>query len=233
MAISDWEEHFKSIYDTEPDTYHRMVSAEDANGELAARLHDLSRGATRIVDIGAGTGRLTAPLCVAGVEVHAVDIAPAMLEVARTKLATCAGSWTTSVGDARRLPIADDWADAAIAGWVFGHLTEWYSDTWEEALGQAIAEMDRVVRPGGIEVVVDTLGTAATAPAPPTPALGRYHDALETMGFARTVLATDYEFSSINESIELLDWFFDLGDWARQHNNPVVPEFTGWWQRRR
>jgi ubiquinone/menaquinone biosynthesis C-methylase UbiE len=90
-----------------------------------------------------------------------------MLDVARRKLASCPGQWTLSTADARLLPIDDNWADAAIAGWVFGHFTEWHSESWKTELGRAIAEMDRVVRPGGIEVVVDTLGTAVDEPAPP------------------------------------------------------------------
>jgi SAM-dependent methyltransferase len=232
LAIDDWESHFKHIYDAEPGTYHRMVSAEDAHGELAERLDGLAAAAVRIVDIGCGTGRLTEPLCRKGAEVHGVDIAPAMLEVAEAKLGGCDGDWKLSVGDARELPVETDWAGAAIAGWVYGHLTEWYPETWQGELTRAVGEMDRVVKPGGVEVVVDTLGTAALEPAAPTPALGRYHETLEAMGFNRTVLATDYRFASVDESIELLDWFFGLGDWARRHNNPVVPEFTGWWERR-
>ncbi len=71
-----------------------MVSAEDAHGELAARLVGLRNEATHIVDIGAGTGRLTVPLCVAGTHVHAVDIAPAMLEEwSETKQAPRHASW--------------------------------------------------------------------------------------------------------------------------------------------
>ncbi len=233
MAIDDWQKHFKEIYRTEPDTYHRMVSAEDANGELAERLSHLIQRATNIIDIGAGTGRLTAPLCAEGKQVHGVDIAPAMLEVAKTKLEHCAGNWTLTVGDARSLPIDDDWADAAIAGWVFGHLTEWYPASWEAELHRAIGEMDRVVKPGGIEVVVDTLGTASVEPVAPTPALAAYHAALETIGFERSVLVTDYRFESVTESIELLDWFFGLGEWAVAHNSHIVPEFTGWWERHR
>jgi hypothetical protein len=80
--------------------------------------------------------------------------------------------------------------------------------------------------------VVDTLGTAVEEPGPPTAALGAYHRELDARGFALSVLRTDYRFSSVDESIELLDWFFDLGDWARHHNNRLVPEFTGWWERR-
>jgi hypothetical protein len=63
--------------------------------------------------------------------------------------------------------------------------------------------------------------------------LSEYHAYLEEIGFVPTVLRTDYRFGSVEESIELLDWFFGLGDWARNHNDPNVPEFTGWWQRTR
>jgi ubiquinone/menaquinone biosynthesis C-methylase UbiE len=228
---SDWKAHFQRIYRTEAVTYQRMVAAEDTLGELAAKLTKLAETATTIVDVGAGTGRLTVPLCVAGNRVHGVDTATAMLDVARTRLARCAGRWALSTADARKLPIDDDWADAAIAGWVFGHFTEWYQPNWEAELVRALAEMDRVVKPGGVEIVVDTLGTGVTVPAAPTPALAAYHQLLEERGFTRDVLRTDYRFGSVEESVELLEWFFGMGDWARAHHDPVVPEYTGWWQR--
>jgi ubiquinone/menaquinone biosynthesis C-methylase UbiE len=233
LEIEDWKSHFEQIYQSEADTYHRMISAEDAYGELARKLDGLADSATSIVDIGAGTGRLTIPLCREGKQVHAVDAAAAMLDVARQKLASCPGQWTVSTADARRLPIDNGWADAAIAGWVFGHFTEWHPESWPAELGIAVGEMDRVVKPGGIEVVVDTLGTAVEEPGAPNPALSEYHAYLEEIGFVPTVLRTDYRFGSVDESIELLDWFFGLGDWARNHNDPNVPEFTGWWQRTR
>jgi len=90
-----------------------------------------------------------------------------------------------------------------------------------------------VVAASGVEVVVDTLGTAVSTPAAPTRRLGEYHARLEELGFTRTVLRTDYRFASVAESVETLEWFFGLGEWARAHDNPVVPEYTGWWQRRR
>jgi ubiquinone/menaquinone biosynthesis C-methylase UbiE len=77
-----------------------------------------------------------------------------MLELAKEKLADCPGEWALSVGHARSLPISDNWADASIAGWVYGHLTEWYPNTWKTELARAVAELDRVVRDGGVQVVV-------------------------------------------------------------------------------
>ncbi len=223
--------HFQRIYASEADTYHRLIAAEDAHGELAARVDEIAAEAETIVDIGTGTGRLALALCRAGKRVHGVDAARAMLDVAASKLDGCPGQWALSVGDARNLPIDDNWADAAVAGWVYGHFTEFWPDTWEDDLDKAIGEMDRVVKPSGIEIVIDTLGTAVAEPAAPAPRLADYHQRLEEMGFVRTVLRTDYRFASVAESIELLDWFFGLGDWARQHDDSLVPEFTGWWQR--
>ncbi|MCP3993802.1 MAG: class I SAM-dependent methyltransferase [bacterium] len=223
--------HFQSIYDNEADTYHRLIAAEDTYGELAAKIEEIAARSNTIVDIGTGTGRLALQLSQPGKRIHGIDIAQAMLDVAAAKLEDTEGQWVLSQGDARDLPVADDWADAAVAGWIFGHFTEFGRETWERDLDTAIAEMRRVVKSGGIEVVVDTLGTAVTEPAAPAPLLDEYHRRLETLGFERSVLRTDYRFASVEESIELLDWFFGLGDWARDHNSPVVPEFTGWWQR--
>ena len=225
--------HFQNIYANEADTYHRLVAAEDTHGELAAHIDKVTADASTIVDIGTGTGRLAIPLCRAGKRVHGVDTAKAMLDVAASKLDGCEGQWALSVGDARDLPIAGGWADVAVAGWVYGHFTEFWPDTWEADLTTAIGEMDRVVKPGGSQVVIDTLGTAVTEPAAPTIKLAEYHEHLEAVGFERTVLQTDYRFASVEESIELLDWFVGLGDWAKEHNDALVPEFTGWWQRSR
>ncbi len=230
--IDEQEDHYQEVYRTEPAKYDRLVTAEDAFGELAQRVSTLAGEATTIVDVGAGTGRLTAQLCQTGNQVHGVDRAPAMLDIAKHKLAGCPGVWELSVGDARSLPVSDNWAYASIAGWVYGHMTGWYPSTWEVELAGALAELDRIVKDGGIQVIVDTLGTAVEEPGPPTAELGAYHQILETRGFELSVLRTDYRFTSIDESIELLDWFFNLGDWARSHNNRLIPEYTGWWQRR-
>lgn len=227
----DWKQHFARIYRHEPEKYQRLVAAEDCMGELASHLDELVTASSRIVDIGAGTGRLTVALCRPGIEIHGIDKEAAMLGVARSRLEACGGDWQLSIADARSLPVATDWGDAAIAGWVFGHFTELHPDDWEVELRKAIAEMGRVVRSGGVQVIIDTLGTGTTEPRAPNRALAEYHHRLESLGFERSVLRTDYEFASVEESVELLDWFFGLGDWARHHNSKRIPEYTGWWER--
>ena len=225
-------DHFQRIYATEADRYHRLILAEDAFGELEGRVADVASAGSSFVDIGTGTGRLALQLSQTGKRVHGVDIAPDMLRVAADKLAETPGDWMLSRGDARQLPIADNWADAALAGWVFGHFTEFDPDNWQHDLRTALFEMDRVVKRGGMQVIIDTLGTATSQPEAPTATLADYHELIEAMGFTRAVLRTNYRFASVAESVELLDWFFGLGDWARRHNDLEVPEFTGWWERR-
>ena len=229
----DWKQHFADIYRDEPRKYQRLVAAEDCRGELAARVAQLAETSSRIVDIGTGTGRLAVALCGPAAEIHGIDCEAAMLEVARGRLGGCEGKWQLSVADARKLPAVTGWADAAIAGWVFGHFTEWHPDSWPAELDRALGEMDRVVRLGGKQVVIDTLGTGVLEPQAPNRALADYHTRLEQLGFRRSVLRTDYQFATVDEAIELLDWFFGLGDWARRHSDTQVPEYTGWWERTR
>ena len=57
----------------------------------------------RILDLPCGTGRLAEVLLDRGLDVHGVDISPAMLEVARRKLARFGTRFSTQVADVRDL----------------------------------------------------------------------------------------------------------------------------------
>ncbi len=101
-------------------------------------------------DIGTGTGILATELARLGVRVIGVDNSARMLDAARAKLA--AEGLTESVelrrGEAHRLPIQDGEVDAAFAHMVLHYLP---------SPAEALREMARVVRPGGVVVVVDFL----------------------------------------------------------------------------
>ncbi len=109
---------------------------------LAAGLEELGVGREEtVLDVGCGTGNLTAALLerLSPVgRVVAVDISPRMIAMARAKIVDRRVSW--QVADAEALPLLRGSCDRAICLAVWPHL-----DNWEEAA----AELARVLRPGG------------------------------------------------------------------------------------
>ncbi|MEA2333331.1 MAG: hypothetical protein QOH58_3469 [Thermoleophilaceae bacterium] len=93
-----------------------------------------------VLDAGCGTGRHTAYLVEAGREVVGVDPVEAMLDQARKKLP----SVDLRKGDLESLPVEDGSFDSVICGLAFSHLPE---------IGPAIAELARVLRPGGRAII--------------------------------------------------------------------------------
>ncbi len=89
-----------------------------------------------MVDLGAGTGKLTETLVRLGVEVTAVEPDPGMLGELRRELP----SVRSVAGSAEDIPLPDDSADAVLAG----QSMHWFD------LGRAMPEMARVLVPGGV-----------------------------------------------------------------------------------
>jgi SAM-dependent methyltransferase len=134
------------LYRLEPELYDRLASAE--------RLHPgvvgwLPRTADRIVEVGAGAGRLTLELIDRGREVVAVEPARPLRRILRRKLAKADHGDRVRVthGFFDELPLADDVADLVVA---CSALTPASGHG-----GQAgLAEMERVCRPGGCVAII-------------------------------------------------------------------------------
>ena len=219
-------DHFQRIYRERAEDYDRLVTAEDAEGRLLPAIEEVAPRLARVIEVGAGTGRITRQLVARGAAVLAVDRAPAMLRVARRRGDT--GAAALVVADAAALPVADGWADAAIAGWVLGHQRAWNPDGWRTSIGSCLDQMARALAPGGVSIVIETLGTGVETPRP-SRELAEVHDWLEVeRGFARRELRTDYQFASTDEAAELCGFFF-AG--AVAVAGPRVPECTGLWWR--
>jgi SAM-dependent methyltransferase len=92
-------------------------------------------GAARVADVGAGTGKLTGPLLGLGLQVVAVEPDPAMLAVLRREHPAA----VPYLAGADALPIPDASVDAVLAGQAW----HWFPHE------RAIAEVRRVLRPGG------------------------------------------------------------------------------------
>jgi SAM-dependent methyltransferase len=91
---------------------------------------------SRVLDIGAGNGALTAPLAACGCTVLALDAAPSMLRVLRRRAADV----PVLLADAERLPVRTASVDLVTAGFVV--------DLLDHPAGVA-AETLRVLRPDG------------------------------------------------------------------------------------
>jgi ubiquinone/menaquinone biosynthesis C-methylase UbiE len=88
-----------------------------------------------VLELGAGTGKLTQQLVALGHDVHATDPDDAMLARLRARLPDV----PTSVAAAEDLPAADASYDVVVAGQAF----HWFD------LDRALPEIARVLRPGG------------------------------------------------------------------------------------
>lgn len=91
---------------------------------------------TRVIDLGAGTGKLTTTLLGLGVEVVAVEPDPAMLSELRRSLPHV----RALPGKAEAIPLPDASVDAVLAG----NAMHWFN------LEVAAPEISRVLRPGGV-----------------------------------------------------------------------------------
>ncbi len=227
----------ETIYDAHAREYDALVRAEDADGRLGPALRALLGDGRRVVEAGAGTGRLTALLGEhvsadgSRVDVLATDRSAAMLAIAAER----APFATLAVADARALPAPSGEADLGLAGWVFGHFRSWMPDGWRHEIGQAVDELERVVRPGRDVAILETLGTGTDGPGAPNPGLAEYYAWLEQQrGYARTVLQTDYRFADVDEAARICGFFFGepLADRIRQRGWSRVPEWTGLWTKR-
>lgn len=222
---------FETIYKTEAARYDLLVSREDYQGNILRALAEIrALSNLDVIELGAGTGRLTRLLAPLAARYLATDVSTHMLVMARKRRAD--GRYYLAAAENSRLPAADNSADVAIAGWSIGHQTGWYPDSWPKRVDRVVNEMKRVLRPNGTAVILETLGTGTENPRPPTEALADYYKRLETLhGFKHKWIRTDYRFDSVSEAEMLTRFFFgaQLADRIANDKITLLPECTGIW----
>jgi SAM-dependent methyltransferase len=134
------------LYRLEPELYERMASAE--------RLHPgivdwLPSSAGRIIEVGAGSGRLTLELIERGQEVVAIEPAAGLRQILERKLAEADHGYRARVtpGFFDDLPVMTGSADLVVACSVLTPAPGHGGDA-------GLAEMERVCRPGGCVVII-------------------------------------------------------------------------------
>jgi ubiquinone/menaquinone biosynthesis C-methylase UbiE len=220
---------YQAIYRNQAAQYELMVSREDYQGRLLPALNEVRPlDGLDIIELGAGTGRLTTQIAPLAGSLLALDVSEHMLDLLHEKLPQI----RVTAADNRAIPLTGGIADVVIAGWSIAHSVGWYPDTWREETGKAISEMFRLLRPGGTAILLETLGTGNETPAPPNEGLAQFYAMLEDeYGFTRTALRTDYQFESPAEGQALLRFFFgdELADRIVAEQLTILPECTGIW----
>jgi ubiquinone/menaquinone biosynthesis C-methylase UbiE len=228
---------FHQVYERHAAEYDAMVAAEDCDGHLLPALEAIvPLAGAAVLEVGAGTGRVTRLMLQVGARVVASEPALAMLEVARRHVAgQSAGRCALLGADALALPVRAGWADVALAGWALGHLRSWHAASWRETIGRALAGMERALRPGGTLVVIETLGTGEERPRPPSGELAEYYVWLEgEQRMQRVAIRTDYRFADPEAAARATGFFFG-GEFATRvlaQGWSRIPECTGLWWRR-
>ena len=223
----------KEIYASRAPEYERLVSREDFAGNILKALQEIRvLVGLDVVELGAGTGRLTCMLAPFVRSIRAFDASDHMLGVAREKLA--AGNWQNWQADVAvhaALPVAAATADLVIAGWSLVYSAILAAGDWRIELGQTLAEMRRVLRPGGTIIVLETMGSGSTSPQPPADLLD-YFGFLKQGGFQTRWIRTDYRFKDMAEAQQLAEFFFgaEMLPKISEAEAPTLPECTGiWW----
>ena len=226
-------DHFKEIYTNHASFYEKLISYEDIDNQLLTGIQQkLTFEGKKILDIGTGTGRIPRLVYDQVEAVIGLDLHFSMLKEHAKKIVCKSGQWVIAQGDLRELPFPHSCVDIVTAGWAIGHFQSWFPEDRNAQVDVAIQEMERVLKPGGSIIIIETLTTGSEIPAPPNEELASYYQRLEhKWGFTRNVIATDYHFPSLQEAIFLIGFFFgeNLARKVKANNWVQVPEWTGIW----
>jgi ubiquinone/menaquinone biosynthesis C-methylase UbiE len=134
--------HWARLYDL---VGRKMSFGRDTLLRLAA-----PAAGENVVDVGCGTGTLAIALSskVAPGEAHGVDASPQMIEVARQKSAKAGLDVDFRVALIEAIPFPEDSFDLVTSSLMLHHLPD-------ELKGRGLAEIRRVLKPGGRFVAMD------------------------------------------------------------------------------
>lgn len=179
---------------------------------LVAEAGDVAERA--VLDVGTGAGAVALAFAARGARVTAFDLTPAMLETVVAEAARRGlPAPETRLGDAAALPFPDACFDVVACRVCAHHFSR---------VQEAVSEMARVLRPGGLVVLEDSI-----SPEDPTqdtwlnavellrdPSHVRNHRASEWLAFFRRA-------GLEGEHLETFPTFLDFANWTDRMNTPA------------
>jgi ubiquinone/menaquinone biosynthesis C-methylase UbiE len=183
-------ERVRGLYDRWAASYDRWLSHYDRwMGLTEGRRRLLSRASGRTLEVGVGTG-LNFQFYPAEVRLTAIDLSPAMLEIAHRRADALGLAVDLQVGDAQALDLPKESFDTVVATLMLSAVPD---DK------QAAAELWRVLRPGGALLVLDHVRSTVAPVALLQRLLEPIIDGLTGWRFARDV---SHDVRSVGFTIE-------------------------------
>eukprot|EP00698_Gefionella_okellyi_P001783 TRINITY_DN11633_c0_g1_i1.p1 TRINITY_DN11633_c0_g1~~TRINITY_DN11633_c0_g1_i1.p1 ORF type:complete len:314 (-),score=40.57 TRINITY_DN11633_c0_g1_i1:178-1011(-) len=170
--------------------------------------------ALNVLEIGCGTGRLTAIMQPHVKELRAFDAHAHMLEVCEKRLVALPTgtdrNWTLKVSEHTKLDCEDNWADVVVAGWTLSYVESGrkFTGGWETDMRSVFQEIRRVSRVGAQLHIFETQGIGTEEPRRSG---SQYYALLERMRFTTRTIRTDYRFASFDEGVSMMRFFFGKG----------------------
>ncbi len=222
------------IYQSFADRYEALVHREDTQENLLPAIQKISDPTgVDVIELGAGTGRLTRLIAPLAKSLQATDLSFHMLSHGKMLLEKPAHqNLGLNLATHMALPFVNHSADLVIAGWSFCYAAIDAGENWTPSLEKALHEAARVLRPGGTLILIESLGTGFTEPTRPQ-VLVDYLNYLDEHSFQSTWIRTDYCFKDQEEAEDLTHFFFGedpMPMWGTEEGI-IVPECTGlWWK---
>ncbi|BBL80361.1 ubiquinone/menaquinone biosynthesis methyltransferase [Rubrobacter xylanophilus] len=144
-------ERVRRIWDAHARNYDRGIRTVDRLLLRDGRRWVCSRASGEVLEVAVGTG-LNLPLYPEDVRLTGVDISPAMLERARRRAAELGRAATLLEGDAQSLPFPDASFDTVVCTLSLCSIPDDH---------KAVAEMKRVLRPGGRLLLLDHIRSSS------------------------------------------------------------------------
>ena len=227
-------EQQRKIYQSEGNRYEALIAREDYLGNISRVIGEIIVvDGLDVLDLGAGTGRLTLLLAPRVRSIRAFDASAEMLRVCRDRLiASGLSNWQVDVADHRQLPIEEHAADLVVSGWSVSYLAVWDQVNGRAELGKWLAEMKRVLRKEGTIILFESLGTGNETPVR-LEHVEPVYQWLDANGFQSQWIRTDYQFESVEEAADLAGFFFgeEMAAQVLRTQSAILPECTGVWWR--